>query len=140
MTMKFFLAMACVLLPMASWASDTLPGITGTVKYHPQFPSKHVAPRNVEVWLPPSYEKETAKPYPVLYMHDGQNLFNPRTSFIGVDWGVDEAMTKLIAEGKIRYRRRRLEHTQANAGIPAGEDDHNVIRGSEREAQKNVAW
>jgi predicted alpha/beta superfamily hydrolase len=35
-------------------------------------------------------------------MHDGQNLFDPALSYIGVDWGVDEAMTKLIAEGRAR--------------------------------------
>lgn len=35
-------------------------------------------------------------------MHDGQNLFDPKLSFIGVDWGVDETMTRLIGEAKIR--------------------------------------
>ena len=39
---------------------------------------------------------------PVLYMHDGQNLFDPALSYIGVDWGVDEAMTRLAAEGSVR--------------------------------------
>jgi enterochelin esterase-like enzyme len=38
----------------------------------------------------------------LFYMHDGQNLFDPKLSFIGVDWGIDETMTRLIAEGKIR--------------------------------------
>ncbi|MBC8042629.1 MAG: alpha/beta hydrolase, partial [Rhizobacter sp.] len=74
-------------------------GITGTVRQHENFASKFVAPRNLSVWLPPGYDKESSKWYPVVYMHDGQNLFDPKTSFIGVDWGVDEAMTKLIAEG-----------------------------------------
>lgn len=82
--------------------TEPLPGITGTVVHYENFPSEHVAPRNLDIWLPPSYDDETQKHYPVVYMHDGQNLFNPETSFIGVDWGVDEAMTKLITEGKIR--------------------------------------
>jgi len=63
--------------------------------------SKHVDPRNVTVWLPPGYAEGT-KRYAVLYMHDGQNLFEPETSYGGQEWGIDEAMLKLAAEGKIR--------------------------------------
>ncbi len=37
--------------------------------------------------------------YPVIYMHDGQNLFDPATSYGGVDWGVDEVITRLMADG-----------------------------------------
>ena len=65
-------------------------------------PSSHVAPRNVDVWLPPSYGKDPARRYPVLYMHDGQNLFDPATSYGNVDWAVDEAMTGLIEKGAVR--------------------------------------
>ncbi len=78
------------------------PGITGTVLRYPFMPSQHVAARNVDVWLPPSYGKEPGKRYPVLYMHDGQNLFDPATSYGGVDWGVDETMTRLVAAGEVR--------------------------------------
>ena len=49
--------------------------------------------RTVRLYLPPSYES-TTKRYPVLYMHDGQNLFDDATSFIG-EWGVDEMMNEL---------------------------------------------
>jgi predicted alpha/beta superfamily hydrolase len=49
--------------------------------------------RVVRVYLPPSYETST-KRYPVLYMHDGQNLFDDATSFVG-EWGVDEMMNEL---------------------------------------------
>lgn len=98
-----WLALLTALLAIpAGWARDDLPGVTGTVKQHPAFPSKLVAPRNVSVWLPPSYDSKPDARYPVLYMHDGQNLFDPSLSFIKVDWGVDETMTKLIAEGKVR--------------------------------------
>lgn len=60
--------------------------------------------RNVRVWLPPEYEAEVnaARRYPVLYLHDGQNVFDPATSFLGVEWGADESATRLIAEGRIR--------------------------------------
>lgn len=80
----------------------TGPGITGTVQRHAAMPSAHVAARNVDVWLPPGYGQDPQKRYPVLYMHDGQNLFDPATSYGNVDWAVDEAMTRLLAAGEIR--------------------------------------
>jgi predicted alpha/beta superfamily hydrolase len=80
----------------------TGPGITGTLLRHASVPSAHVAARNVDVWLPPGYGADPARRYPVLYMHDGQNLFDPATSFGGIDWGVDEAMTDLIEKGAVR--------------------------------------
>ena len=76
--------------------------MTGTVIRYPSLHSTHVAPRNVDVWLPPSYAKDPAQRYPVLYMHDGQNLFDPATSYGNVDWAVDEAMTDLIGKGAVR--------------------------------------
>ena len=78
------------------------PGVTGTVIRYPSMTSTHVAPRNVDVWLPPGYGKDPAQRYPVLYMHDGQNLFDPATSYGNVDWAVDEAMTDLIGKGAVR--------------------------------------
>ena len=54
--------------------------------------------RNVVVWLPQSYARNR-KRYPVLYMHDGQNLFDRATSFANVEWEVDETMTTLADEG-----------------------------------------
>jgi len=78
-------------------------GITGTVHYHRAFASNFVAQRDVEVWLPPSYETASEKRYPVLYMHDGQNVFDPAGSqYSGWDWGVDEAMSAMIKSGDIR--------------------------------------
>jgi predicted alpha/beta superfamily hydrolase len=67
-----------------------------------EFVSRHVAARRVDVWLPPGYAADPGRRYPVLYMHDGQNLFDPATAFAGVDWGVDEAMARLAAAGEIR--------------------------------------
>jgi len=80
----------------------TGPGVTGTVVRYADMPSTHVAARNVDVWLPPGYGKDLAKRYPVLYMHDGQNLFDPATSYGKVDWAVDEAMTRLTDRGEVR--------------------------------------
>ncbi|GAB2503948.1 alpha/beta hydrolase-fold protein [Lysobacter humi (ex Lee et al. 2017)] len=75
---------------------------TGTVEGWQDLPSKHVAARTVDVWLPPSYGSDPSRRYPVLYMHDGQNLFDPALAYTGVDWDVDGAMTRLVAEGAVR--------------------------------------
>jgi predicted alpha/beta superfamily hydrolase len=53
--------------------------------------------RALRVYLPPGYA-DSKRRYPVIYMHDGQNLFDDATSFVG-EWGVDEAMDALAAEG-----------------------------------------
>jgi len=74
--------------------------VTGTVVDHDDFPSEYVDNRNIEVWLPEGYESSTER-YQVLYMHDGQNVFDPETSYNGNDWMVDEALTELIASGEV---------------------------------------
>jgi predicted alpha/beta superfamily hydrolase len=53
--------------------------------------------RDVQVYLPPTYRR-SGRHYPVIYMHDGQNLFDASTSFAG-EWGVDETMERLGPEG-----------------------------------------
>jgi len=78
------------------------PKYTGTVEYHAGMEGEGVLPRDVLVWLPPSYARDAQHRYPVLYMHDGQQVFDPATSTHGVDWGVDETATRLINEGKMR--------------------------------------
>lgn len=59
----------------------------------PQLPGRA---RRIWVYLPPDYA-HAKKAYPVLYMHDGQNLFDAATSFSG-EWGVDETLNRLFAE------------------------------------------
>lgn len=78
------------------------PGVTGTLLRHEAFPSRHVDPRNIDVWLPPGYGGDPGRRYPVLYMHDGQNLFDPGLTWAGVDWDVDGTMARLVAEGTVR--------------------------------------
>ena len=75
---------------------------TGTTESWQRMPSRHVGARDVDIWLPPSYGSDPDKRYPVLYMHDGQNLFDPSLSYTGVDWDIDGAMTRLIDAGDIR--------------------------------------
>jgi predicted alpha/beta superfamily hydrolase len=55
--------------------------------------------RALRIYLPPSYNENLAKRYPVLYMHDGQNLFDAKTAAYGVEWGVGKTANRLIATG-----------------------------------------
>src|ERR1700682_4573733 len=57
--------------------------------------------RDLIVYLPPGYEADAVHRYPVLYLHDGQNLFDPATSFIkGRTWQVREAADAAIEAGE----------------------------------------
>jgi predicted alpha/beta superfamily hydrolase len=77
------------------------PGVTGVLKFHPGVGGPGVAPRMISVWLPPGYDAEPARRYPVLYMHDGQNCFDPARSAFGMEWRMDEEATRLIEAGRI---------------------------------------
>ncbi|QOD60874.1 alpha/beta hydrolase [Polaribacter haliotis] len=61
------------------------------------FPTKHITPRPVDVWLPENYSDE--KKYAVLYMHDGQMLFDETTTWNKQEWKIDEVASKLMKEG-----------------------------------------
>ncbi len=77
-------------------------GVLGRLDYYTDVKSKYLErTHTIAVWLPPGYDDSPDRRYPVLYMHDGQNLFDPRQSFTGVDWGVDECIVRLVGEGKI---------------------------------------
>ena len=77
-------------------------GVKGRLVYWTDVSSAFLGPtRHVEIWLPPEYEDHPTARYPVLYMHDGQNLFDPRIANTGVDWGVDEAVVRLVEQGVI---------------------------------------
>jgi predicted alpha/beta superfamily hydrolase len=72
---------------------------TGTIRAHPGFESKFLAPRDVFVYLPHGYDKEASRRYPVLYMNDGQNIFDAASA--GMEWQMDETAEKLIGSGQI---------------------------------------
>jgi len=75
----------------------------GTLHHHPSFASKFVDPRPVDVWLPPGYAAQgDARRFAVIYMHDGQNLFDPQKAYAGVDWGISDAIVRLSQAGAIR--------------------------------------
>jgi len=82
-------------------ATTARPSVIGMLKLHEDVASKHLAPtRNVSVWLPPGYA-ESDDNYPVLYLNDGQNLFDDSKAAFGVEWQVDETATRLIEKHEI---------------------------------------
>ena len=77
--------------------------LAGTVEQHPDFRSAILGQtRRVWVYLPPQYAREPERRFPVLYMHDGQNIFDGATAFLaGKEWEVDETVERLAGEGRI---------------------------------------
>jgi predicted alpha/beta superfamily hydrolase len=90
--------------------------LTGNIQYHRAFPSRILKNRrDVVVYLPPGYRRFSTRHYPVLYLHDGQNVFDAATAFAGVEWGVDETAQQLI-------RRKLIEPLIIVAIANVGED------------------
>ncbi|MBI2213254.1 MAG: alpha/beta hydrolase [Acidobacteria bacterium] len=77
--------------------------LTGNIRYHRDVPSRFLGQvRDVIVYLPPGYDESESLRYPVLYMQDGQNLFDGATAFVpGHDWKLDETAETLILDGSI---------------------------------------
>jgi enterochelin esterase-like enzyme len=78
-------------------------GATGDLRLH-EFRSRVFRnTRYLRVWLPPGYDdaENAGRHYPVLYLNDGQNLFEAATSFTGVEWQIDETADRLIREGTV---------------------------------------
>ena len=72
----------------------------GTLERNQQFTSQYIQQRDIFVWFPEGYE--IAEPCDVLYMHDGQSLFDAALTWNHQEWQVDEIMGRLMQEGKIR--------------------------------------
>ncbi len=58
--------------------------------------------RDLIVYLPPGYDGQPWRRFPVLYLHDGQNLFDRATAFAGVDWNIQGAADRLIGTGSVQ--------------------------------------
>lgn len=106
MTRRTFLSIAPTVLTTPLWAPPMVlaqalqsPSL-GRIERLANFPSKFVDARHVEVWLPPSYDP--AKRYAVLYMHDGQMLFDAQTTWNKQAWKVDTVAARLMAEGQMQ--------------------------------------
>ena len=83
------------------WADGTPPPSTITGNIETTVMPGFLGGRRIWVYLPPDYGTDTEARYPVLYMFDGQNVFDAATSFVG-EWKVDETLEQLIPDGDVR--------------------------------------
>ncbi|WP_264557853.1 alpha/beta hydrolase [Flavobacterium sp. N1718] len=95
--MKYLIAL---LISCCGLAQDLPQVVSGRIERIENFPSKYVTSRTIDVWLPEGYS--TAKHYDVLYMHDGQMLFDPTKSWNKQAWDVDDVASALMAKGTVR--------------------------------------
>jgi len=65
------------------------------------FLSAHIGKRRIDVWLPDGFKDDGSQLHSVLYMHDGENLFDPKVTWNHQSWGIPEVLGRLIAEGKV---------------------------------------
>jgi enterochelin esterase-like enzyme len=104
MIRRLLAALLLMLAPTPALAGDAMGPVhvsAGTVVDLGVLKSKYADPRRVVVWLPPGYSARGPK-YAVLYMHDGQNLFDKATAGYGMEWEIDEHLSRLIADKKVR--------------------------------------
>lgn len=81
----------------------TLPNLIGSIDRYDNFQSSYVKPRNVDVWLPEGYAEHPEQRYAVLYMQDGQNLFDANLSQVShVAWRIDQSLSQLMQQDKVR--------------------------------------
>jgi predicted alpha/beta superfamily hydrolase len=100
---KWLVSFVFILILLAQASAQEQHTLTGEFRTHKSFHSRFLsADRDVLVFLPPGYDANKKQRYPVLYLHDGQNLFDGATSFIkGAEWHVDEAAQALIGSKAI---------------------------------------
>ena len=115
--------------------------LTGIVQSHPQFDSRILGNRrDVLVYLPPGYRRVRRRRYPVLYLHDGQNVFDAATAFAGVEWGADEAAQRLIEKGWIEPL---IIVAVANTGVQRIHEyapTRGIIDSSARRKRRSRGW
>jgi len=81
--------------------SQSIPKVvSGSVERIENFQSNYVTARNIDVWLPENYS--TSRKYAVLYMHDGQMLYDSETTWNKQAWDVDDVVSKLLKEKSIQ--------------------------------------
>ncbi|MBK7214050.1 MAG: esterase family protein [Bacteroidales bacterium] len=89
-----------IIVPTFVWAQGHSINSCGSISRIDAFPSKYVTARNIDVWLPTGYT--ASKKYSVLYMHDGQMLYDSATTWNHLAWDVDDVLDALMKEGKIK--------------------------------------
>jgi predicted alpha/beta superfamily hydrolase len=99
MYMKLYLPTLVICLFALVSASAQVPKTpNGRVQRFENVTSKYVQTRNVDVWLPEGYD--STKRYPVLYMHDGQMLYDSTATWNKQEWHVDEVLSALFSAKK----------------------------------------
>lgn len=77
--------------------------LTGNIRHLGRIRSEVLGnARDVWVYLPASYETAADRRYPVVYFHDGQNVFDAATAYVGIEWQADETLERLGTLGRIR--------------------------------------
>jgi enterochelin esterase-like enzyme len=97
--MKTILQLLLLMFALTAMAQP-LPKVSSGIIQRHHVSSKYVEARNVDVWLPQSYSAK--KKHAVLYMHDGQMLFDSTTTWNRSAWDVDDALGRLLAQERIR--------------------------------------
>ncbi|MCG2586441.1 alpha/beta hydrolase [Massilia sp. TS11] len=92
------LLLALLAAPLARAAGLPQVGV-GRIERLADFPSRHVPARHIDVWLPPGHDGQ--RPLRVLYMHDGQMLFDARSTWNGQSWQVADTLARLIASSAV---------------------------------------
>ncbi|MBV9009896.1 MAG: alpha/beta hydrolase [Verrucomicrobia bacterium] len=124
--------------------------LTGNIQQHKGFESRTLGNRrDVLVYLPAGYNRFLRRRYPVLYLNDGQNVFDAATAFGGVEWGVDETAQRLIRKRLIEPliivavanmgNERIHEYTPTRAVAEAGVQKNKRSRGLARKHGKFLA-
>ncbi len=91
----------CALLMASSFAYTQTPRVNEGRLYHwANFPSQFIGNRTVDIWVP-EITDDTIIAYQVLYMHDGQMLFDSSITWNHLEWKVDESVQRLTEEGKV---------------------------------------
>jgi len=99
MKQKLVLLILFILMGSSSSPQDMPEVSSGKIIRLENFESKYVDPRNIDIWLPDDYS--SSNKYAVLFMHDGQMLFDSTLTWNNQEWEVDEVMTELFKEQKI---------------------------------------
>lgn len=98
--MKIIATLITLLLFSIATIGQQVKVTSGKVMRFANFKSKFVDARNIDIWLPKGYSN--TKKYAVLYMHDGQMLYDAESSWNKQAWEVDEVAGKLIIEEKTK--------------------------------------
>jgi enterochelin esterase-like enzyme len=98
--MKTFFQFGILMISQIIFAQTLPQVVSGKIERMENFKSNYVTERNIDVWLPENYS--SSKKYNVLYMHDGQMLYDPEKAWNKQAWNVDDVLTKLVTENKIQ--------------------------------------